>query len=102
MTFTINAGQTVVINEGCYASGSCTGTVVLSFSSIIGQPTQFPTRQPTLFPSRSPTLFPTYNYVSTWTMTSAPQGYWRSITSSSNGQYLVAVQYEGIYTSSNC
>ena len=95
MTFTINAGQTVVINEGCYASSSCNGTVVLSFSNIIGQPT--------LFPTATPTPFPTYNYVSTWAMTSAPQGSWQYIASSSNGQYLAATQYGGgIYTSSNC
>ena len=44
---------------------------------------------------------------STWTLTSAPQAYWSSITSDSTGQYLTAVQDNigggsgYIYTSSN-
>jgi len=91
MEFTIDPGQTVVIDEGCYASGSCSGTVVLSFSSTIVQPTNYPVAVPTYIPINS-----------AWTQTSAPLSGWSCIVSDSTGQYLVATQQGGyIYTSSS-
>ena len=38
---------------------------------------------------------------SAWSQTSAPIGYWWSIASDSSGQYLAAVQYGDIYTSTS-
>ena len=42
ITFTISTGQTVTIYEGCFGSNSCSGTVVLTITSI-SSPTSEPT-----------------------------------------------------------
>ena len=74
MNFQINPGETVFINEGCFASGSCSGTVVLTFSNIL-------------------TL---------WKQTSAPIRNWTDVTSDSSGRNFAAVEaYGGIYTSTS-
>ena len=134
MSFTMIAGQTVEIREGCYGStypcgGTVAGTVYIFAASPTNSPTPLPTgrptpsptpiptlvptplptKMPTLSPTRAPTVVPTYPptvypYVSNWIMSSAPTQGWKSISSSSDGTYLAAVQSSNqgyVYSSSN-
>ena len=69
MTFQMLRDETVVIQEGCFSSVSCSGTVVLTFSNLIGSslgtvpllsnPVNYATRRPTKSPTLSPTATPT-------------------------------------------
>jgi len=69
MTFQMLRDETVVIQEGCFSSASCSGTVVLTFSNLIGSslgtvpllsnPVNYATRRPTKSPTLSPTATPT-------------------------------------------